>query len=165
MPLAFLAVGERLAYNPRAAEGAVYPGESQVRLRVMSGWFRSRWQVLPTPVRIVGLQTAVLLAIASVLVWFAGSQQSFLIGGTCAVLPNAWMAWRMRHRPGRDPAGEALRALLGAFEKLALTSGLLALALLRLNDLSAPAFFAGFIVALAAHHAALVIVTREGREA
>ncbi|MCC5886691.1 MAG: ATP synthase subunit I [Gammaproteobacteria bacterium] len=131
----------------------------------MSGWFRSRWRVLPIAVRIVGLQTAAALATALILGLLTGSFQPALTGGACAVLPNAWMAWRVRNRPGRDPAGEAWRTLLGAFEKLLLTGGLLAWALLRLNDLSAPAFFAGFIVALAAHHAALVIVTREGREA
>ena len=134
-------------------------------LRALTGWLRPRWGALPIAVRIVGLQTAVFLAIAAALVWAAGPHQPFLIGGACGLLPNAWMAWRVRNRPGQDPSREALRALFGAFEKLALTGGLLAFALLRLNESSAPAFFAGFIVALAAHHAALVIATREGREA
>lgn len=102
---------------------------------------------------------------AAVLVWFAGLAEPFLTGAACAVLPNAWMAWRLKSRNGRPPEREAWRSLLGAFEKLALTVGLLALSLSRLEESSAPAFFAGFIVALAAHHAALVLVTREGREA
>lgn len=131
----------------------------------MNGWFRSRWQLLPVAFRIVGLQAVVVLATASVLVWFAGSIKPYVMGGACAVLPNAWMAWRVRHRSGRGPEREARRMLLGAFEKLVLTGVMLAWVLMRLNDSSAPVFFAGFIVALAAHHAALAFVAREGREA
>lgn len=161
-------MGGCLAYNPRAFQEAVYRSASQGLVQAVSGvtkGFRSRWRDLPMAVRIVGFQVAALLVVASVLVWFAGLHQPFLIGGGCAVLPNAWMAWRVRSRPGRDPEQEAWRVLLGAFEKLALTAVLLTWALMRLNDLNAPVFFAGFIAALAAHHAALVFVTGEGREA
>ncbi len=119
---------------------------------------------LPLEYRLVGLQAAVLVLVTLGLLVLAGPHQSYLAGGICALVPNAWMAWRVRRRAGQDPDRDALRMLFGAFEKLALTIGLLAFMLLRLNDLNAPAFFAGFIVALATHHAALVFGTRDGRE-
>ncbi|TVS15121.1 MAG: ATP synthase subunit I [Gammaproteobacteria bacterium] len=120
---------------------------------------------LPLEYRLVGLQGAVLALVTLGLVLLTGPHQSFLAGGLCALVPNAWMAWRVRRRMGTDAGREAWRMLFGAFEKLALTVGLLAFSLLRLEDLSAPAFFAGFIVALATHHAALVLDTGDGREA
>ena len=158
-------MGGCLAYTPRAFQEAVCRRASRGLLRIVSGDFRSRWRDLPIAVRIVIFQIAVLLVLGLLLQWFAGLHQPFLLGGGCAVLPNAWMAWRIRHRPRRDPAAESWRVLLGAFEKLLLTGVLLTLALLRSSDLNAPAFFAGFIAALAAHHAALVFVAGEGREA
>ena len=111
---------------------------------------------------VVALGTALLIVL-----WASWSPlaASFSSGGACGVLPNVWLAWRIRHRADRPPIGEAQRALLAGFEKLALTIALLALALLRLEDIHAPAFFVGFIVALATHHAALVMTTRDGREA
>lgn len=116
-------------------------------------------------VRIVSVQVGVVLLAAVLLAGRESMSAAVVAGGACAILPNAWLAWRMRLRPGRQPGWESRRLLLAWFEKLGLTAILLALALTRLEGLHAPAFFAGFIVALATHHAALAIVTREGREA
>lgn len=120
---------------------------------------------LPLAYRVVALQGVVLGIVTLGLLSFDGPYRSFLVGGACALLPNAWLAWRVQRRAGENPDRDARGLLLGAFGKIALTFALLIVALSRLNDLNAPAFFAGFIVALATHHAALVLDTGDGREA
>lgn len=160
-------MGAGLAYNPRAFAGTVFWLADVIGFAAVRGKGRSRGIGFSVEARIVAVQLVGVALGAGVLLALLDSTllASFLSGGACGVLPNAWMAWRIRHRSGQPPVREAQRALLAGFEKLALTTMLLALAILRLKDIHAPAFFVGFIVALATHHAALVFATRDGREA
>ncbi|MDZ7825445.1 MAG: ATP synthase subunit I [Gammaproteobacteria bacterium] len=88
---------------------------------------------------------------------------SVLVGGACALLPNAWLALRARRAvvPGSELASAAgmFLAMLG---KLAFTAALLALALARLESLIPLAFFGGFIVAIVAHHGAFLLEDAPG---
>lgn len=118
----------------------------------------------PLEYRVVVLQACVLGVGALAAMLLAMTHGSFLAGGLCALLPNAWMAWRVRRRSQRDESLQAIGMMMGAIEKLCLTAGLLAYALSRIEDLNAPAFFAGFIVAIATHHAAPILDAGQGRE-
>lgn len=120
--------------------------------------------MLPLEYRLVVLQACVLGVGTLALMMLGMAHASFLAGGSCAVLPNAWMAWRVRRRSRREESQQAIGMMMGAIAKMCLTAGLLAYAMLRIEDLNAPAFFAGFIVALATHHAAPILDAGQGRE-
>lgn len=125
-----------------------------------------KWYKWLTPAfRVVSLQAVILVVVSLVWTLAGGSGRSLLFGGLCATLPNAWMAWRVARRAGDDPQRDAYRMLWGAFEKLLLTGALLGYAILRFEEMAAPTFFVGFIVALATHHVASARFAGDGREA
>lgn len=130
----------------------------------MSDRPRSSAARVPLEYRVVVLQACVLGVGTLAAMALAMAHGSFLAGGCCALFPNAWMAWRVRRRSQRDESLQAIGMMMGAIEKMCLTAGLLAFALSRIEDLNAPAFFAGFIVALATHHAAPILDAEQGRE-
>lgn len=108
--------------------------------------------------RVIALQTILVAAAATVGALAAGAGLAVLMGGGCALIPNALLALRAR----RDyQAGTELASAAGLFiamlTKLGLTVLLLALALRNLGQHSAGGFFTGFIVALLAHHAAFLM--------
>lgn len=113
------------------------------------------------------LGSVVLAALAGLLLAAPDSERdaavSVLVGGACALLPNAWLALRARRAvvPGSELASAAgmFLAMLG---KLAFTAALLALALARLESLIPLAFFSGFIVAVVAHHGAFLLEDAPG---
>jgi F0F1-type ATP synthase assembly protein I len=114
----------------------------------------------PIEFRVVVLQ-GVCVGIAVVLATLvAGRDQAIpaVLGGGCAVLPNAFMALRARRRivPGTELASAA-GLFLAMFTKLGLTVLLLALALRQIDADHGAAFFAGFLVALLAHHASFLM--------
>lgn len=127
---------------------------------------RGSW---PLEFRVLALQLGcvVVAAVAGPLLAASGSELdtavSVLVGGGCALLPNAWLALRARRSaaPGSELASAAgmILAMLG---KLAFTVALLALALARLESLVPPAFFGGFIVAVVAHHGAFLFEDASG---
>ena len=105
--------------------------------------------------RVVMLQLALVGLAALVAAGLGREPLTVLLGGGCALIPNAWMALRV----GIDGAeGRELRSaaglLLAMVLKLALMVTLVTLALWRFPDLDGLAFFGGFIVALFAHHGA-----------
>lgn len=115
----------------------------------------------PLEYRLVALQALVVAGTSFATAMFGGPYGSLIAGACCAVLPNAWMAWRIRSNVAMEPQRAAARVVGAAVEKLVLMTLLLALALQRIDDLNAPAFFAGFIVALATHHAAFALTARD----
>ncbi|HSG88411.1 MAG TPA: ATP synthase subunit I [Pseudomonadales bacterium] len=113
-----------------------------------------RPQAMPLEYRVVLLQVLVVVTTAAGLGIAGGDAASVLVGGACAVLPNAWMALRVRReaQAGREMAG-AVGLFVAMLGKLALTVVLLALAIRLLPGFGPAGFFAGFIVGLLAHHA------------
>lgn len=113
---------------------------------------------LPLEYRVVLLQLAVTGGCALGAALFAGSARDALLGGGCAVAPNLWMALRVRRRvrEGRELA-TAVGLFLAQIMKLVFMTALLGLALWWARPLEGPAFFAGFIGALLAHHASLAM--------
>jgi len=111
----------------------------------------------PLEYRLVGLQALVIAGTSITTAIFGGPYGSLVAGGCCAILPNAWMAWRICRPVAMEPQRAAAKVVGAAVEKLVLMTLLLALALQRIEDLNAPAFFAGFIVALATHHVAFAL--------
>jgi ATP synthase protein I len=73
---------------------------------------------------------------------------SALLGGTIAVVPNAFLAARLL-KPGNTVRAEALlrSAWLGEAGKLLMTAVLFAAVFVAVRPLSAPAVFSGFIAA------------------
>ena len=120
---------------------------------------------MPLEYRVVALQATVTAGVAMVAALMAGTGLAVVAGGSCALIPNAFMALRARrgHRSGAELASAA-GLLLAMLTKLGLTVLLLALALKHLGQQSAGGFFTGFIVALLAHHAAFLMkdVSHEG---
>lgn len=112
----------------------------------------------PLEYRLVALQALVIAGTSFTAAIFGGPYGSLIAGGCCAILPNAWMAWRIRRKAAMvEPQRAAARVVGAAVEKLVLMTLLLALALQRIEEVNAPAFFAGFIVALATHHVAFAL--------
>ena len=73
---------------------------------------------------------------------------SALLGSLTCVLPNAFLALRLAV-PRRDPGARSLvrAAYLGELGKLAITVLMFSIVFVLVRPLSAPALFAGFIVA------------------
>ena len=114
------------------------------------------------PFRVVALQAAATaLAAAVALAWGGEAVVSVLLGGAVAVVPNACFAWTLRGG-GADGAG-AMRAAAGVLlrwvGKMALTVGLLVLALGFLTPVYA-AFVAGLAVALLAPLGAPLVIRK-----
>lgn len=115
------------------------------------------------PFRVVALQAAATaLAAAVALAWGAEAVVSVLLGGAVAVVPNACFAWTLRGGSDADGAG-AMRAAAGVLlrwiGKMALTVGLLVLALGFLTPVYA-AFVAGLAVALLAPLGAPLVIRK-----
>jgi F0F1-type ATP synthase assembly protein I len=115
-------------------------------------------QRLPLEYRVVLLQLAVTAVCALGAAVLGASARDALLGGACAVAPNLWMALRVRRRlrEGRELA-TAVGLFLAQIMKLVFMTALLGLALWWARPLEGPAFFAGFIAALVAHHASLAM--------
>lgn len=113
---------------------------------------------VPLEFRVIALQAILVAAAAVVGALAAGAGLSVLMGGGCALIPNALMALRARrgHRVGEELASAA-GLFIAMLTKLGLTVLLLALSLGYLGQHSAGGFFTGFIVALLAHHAAFLM--------
>ena len=115
------------------------------------------------PLRVVGLQVAVAVLVAALmLIWSADEAMSALLGGFAVVLPNAYFAWaatRPLRRTGAA-AHEAVREagkLLGRWVvKIALTVALLVAAIV-VADAGSLGFFAGLGVALLAQLASPLV--------
>ena len=114
------------------------------------------------PLRVVGLQAAVAVLVAALmLIWSADEAMSALWGGVAVVLPNAYFAWAAT-RPLRTGAAahEAVREagkLLGRWVvKIALTVALLVAAIV-VADAGSLGFFAGLGVALLAQLASPLV--------
>lgn len=120
---------------------------------------------LPLEYRVVWLQALVIVVVALVAAVVTGDGLAVILGGGCALVPNAFMALRARraHRAGTELASAA-GLFLAMLTKLGLTVLLLALVLRNLGQQSAGGFFTGFIVALLAHHASFLMkdVSHEG---
>lgn len=121
----------------------------------------SRWGV---PFRVVALQVAATTLVAAVaLAWSAPAATSALLGGAVACLPNACFAWTLRGGNGtKDSAaavGLAAGVLLGWVGKMALTAGLLVVALVFLNP-AREAFVAGLAAALLAPLGAPLVIRK-----
>lgn len=107
------------------------------------------------------LGSVVIAVVASLLLVAPGSERdavtSALAGGGCALLPNAWLALQARRSAmvGSEMAS-AFWMLLALVGKLVFTVALLALAMARLESMMPLVFFGGFIVAVVAHHGALL---------
>ncbi len=73
---------------------------------------------------------------------------SALLGSLTCVIPNAFLALRLV-APRRDPGARALirAAYIGELGKLGLTVLMFSIVFVMVRPLSAPALFAGFIVA------------------
>ena len=118
------------------------------------------------PLRIVGLQAGVALAVVAMAsIWGLESGRSALLGALAVVLPNAFFAWgamRPLRRSALESAAEQ-EAMLAAgrflgrwIAKMALTVALLAAAIVWL-DAGGLAFFVGLVAALLAQLAAPLV--------
>ena len=102
--------------------------------------------------RVVFLQivaTGIAVAIAG---WWAGivGAVSAGLGGLISVLPNALFALRLFQVARNAKASFPVNFLLGEFIKLALTAGLLALAVKNSSDLHWPSLLIGLVLAVQA---------------
>lgn len=114
------------------------------------------------PFRVVALQAAATaLAAAVALAWGANAAASVLLGGAVAVVPNACFAWTLRDgaADGVAAASAAAGVLLRWVGKMALTVGLLVLALVFLSPAPA-AFVAGLAVAVLAPLGAPLVIRK-----
>ena len=120
------------------------------------------------PFRVVALQTAATaLAAAVAVAWGADAAVSVLLGGAVAVVPNACFAWTLRGgggvADGAEAAGAAAGVLLRWVGKMALTVGLLVLAL-RFLTVAYAAFVVGLAVAVLAPLGAPLVIGKLGDE-
>lgn len=115
------------------------------------------------PFRVVALQAAATaLTGAIALAWGADAAASALLGGAVAVVPNACFAWTLRGGGAADGAAASSAAagvLLRWVGKMALTVGLLVLALVFLSPAPA-AFVAGLAVAVLAPLGAPLVIRK-----
>ena len=116
------------------------------------------------PFRVVALQVAATaLAAGLALAWGAPAAASALLGGAVACLPNAYFAWTLRRGNGARDGGVAMGAaagvLVGWLGKVALTVGLVVVALVFLAP-APEAFVAGLAVALLAPLGAPLVIRK-----
>ena len=114
------------------------------------------------PIRVVGLQAAVAVAVAALmLIGGVDEAKSALLGGFVVVLPNATFAWAATRplRRGADDRAASLEAyrLIGRWVvKIALTVALLVAAIV-LADAGGLGFFVGLGAALLAQFASPLV--------
>ncbi|MEE4360946.1 MAG: ATP synthase subunit I [Pseudomonadales bacterium] len=118
---------------------------------------------MPLAFRVVALQGAAVVLVALGCAVMGSEGRTALLGGLCGVAPNLWMALRVTRglKDGRELAS-AVGLFVAQIMKLVFMTLLLGLAFWWGRPIDGPAFFAGFIVALAAHHAALVMTSTDG---
>jgi ATP synthase protein I len=99
--------------------------------------------------RIVSLQliATVVAGAFAALLWGRAAMFSVLLGGVCAVLPNALFALRLFASAKRGQANP-MTFFIGEFVKIALTVTLLGVTAWLYRDLNWLALICGFIVAL-----------------
>lgn len=116
---------------------------------------RRRW---PIQYRVLLVQGALVGVCALLAAMLAQASTSALLGGACVLGPNGWLAMRSLRRaaPG-DELANAAGLFLAMFAKLMFTVALMVLVLAGYEDLNAPAFFAGMMVAMIGHHAAFLL--------
>lgn len=100
----------------------------------------------------VGLQGLVVLGLAALALGFSGGLAAWhvLLGGLCAIVPNALFALRLALHRGRRPESYPAVFFLGEFAKIGLTVGLLALVIRWEPNLQWLALLIGLIAALKA---------------
>lgn len=114
------------------------------------------------PIRVVGLQAAVTLAVAALmLVGGVDEAKSAFLGGFAVVLPNAYFAWAamrpLRPSPDEREAMLAASGLIGRWVvKIALTVALLVAAIVVV-DAGGLGFFVGLSAALLAQLASPLV--------
>jgi ATP synthase I chain len=102
--------------------------------------------------RFILTQAAVVVITASVMGVFFGwrSAVSAGIGGGICVLPNFLFALHLKFTAHRFATGGAAGFFIGEFVKVALTLGLLAVAIKKYADLHWPSLLVGMVLALQA---------------
>ena len=117
------------------------------------------------PVRVVGLQVFVTLAMAALgLIWGGDAAVAVFLGGAVVFLPNAYFAWailrtrvREEGQPARQIAALATGRLLGQWlAKIALTVALM-MVVLAAGGMASLGFFVGLSAALLAQLAAPLV--------
>lgn len=111
---------------------------------------------------VIGLQVAVTLVIAGLLLVIAGAlaAKSALIGGAIAFIPGAFYAFRII-RSRRSSPDSMLRAhYAGEFGKLTLTMLLFGATFAWVKEISVLSLFAAYIVTLLVYWAALLMFSK-----
>ncbi|MEZ5738947.1 MAG: ATP synthase subunit I [Burkholderiaceae bacterium] len=98
----------------------------------------------------VGLQVAVLSCVSVIvlLAFGAGHAGSLLLGGLCAIIPNALFAIRLSLHKGKAPESYPVVFFLGEFIKIGLTIAFLGAVFRWGGTQQWPAFIIGLVVAL-----------------